>query len=373
MGKHKRLLRSATISVFALSSLVTACVVDDSPQYASNAVAYDEFMAKVYKEPWVDGVYIVNGDTPVAGEKQLMEMWQQMQHGQLAVDTTGGNVNKWSDTQKRNLTYCVSNSFGANKAKVVEGIRQATENGWEKFANVNFVYLSAQDANCTATNNNVVFDVRPVSGASYAARAFFPNQPRSQRNVLIDSSQFGPNAWKMENLMAHEIGHTLGFRHEHTRPEAGACFEDRNYQALTAYDSGSTMHYPACNGTNRTMAFSTLDAQGAAALYGAPGQSAPPSATTTKNFSGAVAQNEFVYHQMAVKAGKQLSVQMTGSGDADLYVRFGAIPTTAKYDCRPYLDNSNEQCVLTVPSGQTTAFIAIHGYTVANYQIVATN
>ena len=35
---------------------------------------------------------------------------------------------------------------------------------------------------------------------------------------------------------------------------------------------------------------------------------------------------------------------MTGTGDADLYVRFGATPTASTYDCRPYLDGATEKC-----------------------------
>ena len=31
-----------------------------------------------------------------------------------------------------------------------------------------------------------------------------------------------------------------------------------------------------------------------------------------------------------------------GSGDADLYVRYGSQPTTSSYTCRPYLNGNNE-------------------------------
>ncbi|HSX61757.1 MAG TPA: pre-peptidase C-terminal domain-containing protein, partial [Tahibacter sp.] len=39
-----------------------------------------------------------------------------------------------------------------------------------------------------------------------------------------------------------------------------------------------------------------------------------------------------------------------GSGDVDLYTRFGTPPTTAVYDCRPYTSTSNETCTVAAPA-----------------------
>ena len=49
---------------------------------------------------------------------------------------------------------------------------------------------------------------------------------------------------------------------------------------------------------------------------------------------------------LEVPAGAtNLSFQIGGgSGDADLYVRFGSPPTTATYDCRPYRNGYSETC-----------------------------
>jgi len=50
-----------------------------------------------------------------------------------------------------------------------------------------------------------------------------------------------------------------------------------------------------------------------------------------------------------------------GSGDADLFVKYGEKPTDRDYDCRPYLNGNNETCPnLTDTSG--TYFIRINGY-----------
>lgn len=42
-----------------------------------------------------------------------------------------------------------------------------------------------------------------------------------------------------------------------------------------------------------------------------------------------------------------------GSGDADLYVREGAEPTTRSYDCRPYKNGNSETCTITNPAAGT--------------------
>lgn len=42
-----------------------------------------------------------------------------------------------------------------------------------------------------------------------------------------------------------------------------------------------------------------------------------------------------------------------GTGDADLYVRRGALPTTQAFDCRPFLSSSDETCSLASPAAGT--------------------
>jgi hypothetical protein len=136
-------------------------------------------------------------------------------------------------------------------------------------ARVNFVHVASEDANCNQRNGNVVFDVRQVSTSQYLARSFFPSTSRRSRNVLISYTSFGNiSPWTLTGVLRHELGHTLGFRHEHTRPEAGTCFEDNNWRALTTYDSSSVMHYPQCNGTqNGDLVLTSKDVAGAKSLY----------------------------------------------------------------------------------------------------------
>jgi pseudolysin/vibriolysin len=50
-----------------------------------------------------------------------------------------------------------------------------------------------------------------------------------------------------------------------------------------------------------------------------------------------------------------------GSGDADLYTRFGSLPTTSTYDCRPYKTGNNESCTVSSPQAGTY-YLKVHGY-----------
>jgi serine protease len=373
-----------TRSVLALAAAATggllACSGDIVHTSTTGVPSFEEFEATIYHEEFDDGVYIVNGDEPIVDIKALEEYWAMLHsEGALIVHRNGTADAKWSDQQKLNLTYCVSDSFGTRKTTVVNAMNQGTA-AWEAVANVNFIHVTAQDASCTASNTNVVFDVRPVSGQPYVARAFFPGNPRSSRNILIDSQAFGNmGAWTLKGVLTHELGHTLGFRHEHTRPEAGRCYEDSSWRVLTAYDPYSVMHYPHCNGRQTgDLVITSLDAQGAAALYGAAGGTPPPpppqnGTPQTRNFSGSLAQGQTAWiGPYSVLAGTRFQGRMTGSGDPDLYVRFGAWPTGSSYHCRPYLSGASESCDLTVPSGQTSVYLAVHGYTASSYQLTLT-
>ena len=94
----------------------------------------------------------------------------------------------------------------------------------------------------------------------------------------------------------------------------------------------------------------------------------PPPATPLENgvaqtglSGGTGAELDF---EMQIPAGAtNLSFQMSGgTGDADLYVRFGAPPSASSYDCRPYTSGNNETCDFASP--QTgTYYVMVRGYT----------
>ncbi len=264
--------RSATVLAMAATISLGAATMVSAGE--GEAPTYDEFKAETYQDP-TDDQYIVNGDIPVEGEPQLRNFYEKAvdtskPSANLVVNQVYGSDDLWSADQAKDLTYCVSADFGNDHQAIVDAM-EAGGNQWEDASSgVDFSYDGSQDENCTTSNNNVLFSVEPVTGVDYIARAFFPSTSQSVRNVLVNTDQIfdGGSGWSAENVMAHELGHTLGFRHEHTRPEAGTCFEDNNWRPLTPYDGSSIMHYPQCNGESDDLSMTEQDREGIRSVYG---------------------------------------------------------------------------------------------------------
>ncbi|MEZ4363557.1 MAG: MYXO-CTERM sorting domain-containing protein [Kofleriaceae bacterium] len=321
------------ICILSCSALLGACA--EQPDLSSTAGrSFSAFQAAAYREPWAGGVYVVDGDLPVLDEEALRRLWGAGARGALTINqipAAGGALvdDLWPAGIERALTYCISEEFGLNKPSVIEGMRMASDLGWELLANVDFLYLPEQDGGCTTQNDAVVFSVRPVSGAPYSARAFFPSFPRAQRDLLIDTDTFAADfPWPLKNVLAHELGHILGFRHEHIRPEGDPeCAEDSQWRALTPYDAASVMHYPQCGGTSTDLSITAMDRDGVRQLYGEAPPNTPPMAQVNFPGEGDVVEPTFTVLTQVVDTEtnvRQVSASIDGA-------RLGNPVTAAPY------------------------------------------
>jgi hypothetical protein len=289
----------AVAALLAAVDLAGACGVDtpDVTQ-AESDLTWTDFMKSV--APLRDGTFIVDGDIRVDGPRELEAYYKraqtdyrqvraaaavesQSQNGfalhrsELLLMTADGVDSVWPVSNKFTLTYCVSSNFGTRFNQAVTELAAATQS-WSELVGVQYQFV---DSSPCDTTTNTTFDVVWVpSGAGFFGTAFFPHQARNKREIFFSEDAFTTTLGgrDIQGIMRHELGHTLGFRHEHIvlsptctgePADEPSTPEVENYRALTAYDVNSVMHYPQCRpsmtGGYRQTA---LDYAGAISIYG---------------------------------------------------------------------------------------------------------
>jgi hypothetical protein len=294
-----------SMSAVCLMASSTACafsdvdgdgVVVDVEGEQAFGISWEDYRSSAVRGE--DGVYIAEWDLQFGSERALREHYDQMvsaDKSKLVViqRTSDGFEPVLVGPEQVELTYCIANTF-ANKSTVVSHMASATKS-WEAVARLRFVYTSSQDAACTDSNANVRFAVMPTTVANLAGCAAnkelwngvlstwgcrtSSGGPFIKGVVLLNYSAllFAGQTW--EGVVRHELGHLLGFRHEHPWDSPAVCGEQQTYSGaadltgrqLTPYDVASVMHYQSCDGlTGTDYVISPLDGQGARSIYGMP-------------------------------------------------------------------------------------------------------
>jgi leucyl aminopeptidase len=63
--------------------------------------------------------------------------------------------------------------------------------------------------------------------------------------------------------------------------------------------------------------------------------------------------------------------ETTGTGDVDLYVRKGAVPTTSSYICKSDGSTATESCSTSV-TANGDVYVLLNGYTASSYNLKVT-
>jgi PKD repeat protein len=159
---------------------------------------------------------------------------------------------------------------------------------------------------------------------------------------------------------------------------SGGPYTQVGTSATTSYaDSGLSCNtsyyyvvraYSTCESGNSAQAVATTNACNNTLANGVP----------VTGISGAASSQQF--WTMSVPSGAtNLTFQSSGgTGDADLYVRFGAAPTTSTYDCRSWASGNTETCSFATPSAGTyhvmlNAYSAFSGAQLVGSYTLATN
>ena len=211
---------------------------------------------------------------------------------ELLVALFDGRRDYYAAVPDRRLRYFVDrNSFssGERYERVLTAMRMAAK-AWQGACPECQIELSELASTPSGEETRTGFVVRQHdAGGAYIAAAFFPHDPPARRVLRVDPSYF-TTSFDSIGVLRHELGHVLGYRHEHTRGIAGCGFEDNQWQPLTPYDPHSVMHYFCGGGGSMALDLSRVDVTGHRALYGGPSGSGALMMTSSSGGSTAAAE-----------------------------------------------------------------------------------
>jgi bacillolysin len=151
--------------------------------------------------------------------------------------------------------------------------------------------------------------------------------------------------------------------------KAGAIFYKANTDFMTAsttfaqaktYTEQAAVMLYGTGSAEQTAVTKAWEAVGVGVATPAPATPLTNGVTLT-NLSGATGSQTYYY--LDVPANLPVAFTLSsGTGDADMYVKFGSQPTTTSYGCRPYLTGNNETCNMAAQTTTGRYHVMLNAY-----------
>ncbi|QDQ29308.1 hemagglutinin [Chitinimonas arctica] len=243
-----------------------------------------------------------------------------------------------------------------------------------------FSDMAGEAAEYYMKNGTNDFQVGAEIFKSSGALRYMDNPPRDGRSIGNASDYYDGLDVHYSSGVFNKAFYTLAKKTGWNTRKAFEVMVDANrlhWQENSTFDEG------ACGVEKAAVArgYTKADVTSAFSAVGVHCEDQPPLPTNELKkgvpVTGlAAAKNAKLNYTMAVPAGaRNLTFTMSGgTGDADIYIKFGSAPTLTSYDYRPYKYGNNEK--VTISTGRTgTYYVMINGYSafsgvtlVGNYQ-----
>ncbi|MBD8524257.1 S8 family serine peptidase [Pseudomarimonas arenosa] len=233
----------------------------------------------------------------------------------------------------------------------------------------NAITSTAEDLGTSGRDNNFGYGMIRIPQAIAALGGPTPDTTPPSTVSSLSASASGTSAVNLSWSAATDTGGSglAGYKVERCAGASCSSFTQIATTASTSYaDSGLTA---ATTYRYRVRAY---DGAGNNGNYSGIGQattdSAPPTGGTVlangvpvTGLSGSTG-TQLAYTMVVPAGASNLSFNLSGgSGDADLYVRFGSAPTTSSYDCRSWASGNTESCTFASPQAGTY-YVMVNAY-----------
>ena len=175
--------------------------------------------------------------------------------------------------------------------------------------------------------------------------------------AITDPVNTSPNAVISNGPFSVDEGESIAFSSVGSNDPDGSIASYSWSFGDGATSSSANPSHAYTSAGNYTVSLTVTDNQGASSSASnsvtVSEVTSPGGQLSEANLSGASNSNTFYTLNVPAGASNLVFAISGGSGDADLYVRFGSQPTTSSYDCRPYQSGNNESCPIPSPQAGT--------------------
>ena len=207
-------------------------------------------------------------------------------------------------------------------------------------------------------------------------RAFPSTQSPAIGNGIVDAAAAvaavgggGPgNTAPVANFTSSVSGLTVQFTDTSTDSDGSIASRSWNFGDGTTSTAANPSKTYAAAGTY-TVTLTVTDDDGASNTRtasvtvsgGGGGGNVLQNGVPVTGISGATSSTQSWTINVPAGASNLVISTSGGTGDADLYVRYGSAPTTSTYDCRPYRSGNAESCSFATPQAGTY-HVMLRGY-----------
>lgn len=176
-------------------------------------VEYDIFIKEedlsdlTQKKLSVSGTTVSNN--PRANTKNIAKSGQPISHYQA-----GSTLTYNAGTNKREITIFMGTSFGIF-------MQNALDSAISRYNDLNLILHFSRASNSATAS----ITISPVSGQSFLMQAGFPSGGNPYNQILINTDYYNSYTNRLDAIstIAHEIGHTIGFRHSDYMDRTFSC------------------------------------------------------------------------------------------------------------------------------------------------------